>query len=239
MNTNRFMPLLVLAPLVTMGSELVVVESSSPRYELRQIVSDAEIISLAEGSEVVLITEDGRTITISGPYDGLIDTSVPSRGFEVFKALTRLIGISEVDSRDIGGVRGDDDEVRVIDHRQTPWLFHAGLSGDQCIPENHEPVAFWREDSSGEQRLTVRHLASGMNASIVWEPGENTVAWPEQLSIQLDSVYVLDWNEQIRPVGMVIRQVPAEVADIDEATVAWLAARGCTSQAQLTLAALR
>jgi hypothetical protein len=238
MNTTRILLLLVLTPLVTMGSELVVVESSSSRYELRQIVSDTDNITLEEGSEVLLITEDGRTIALSGPYDDLVNATVPSRGFEVFKALARLIGISEVDSRDLGGVRGDDDEVRVIDNRKTPWLFHAGLSGDQCLPENHEPVAFWREDSSLEQRLTVRHIASGDNASIVWKQGENTVAWPDQLAMQPNSVYVLDWNGQIRPVGMVIRQVPATVTEIGEATVAWLAARGCTNQAQLTLAAL-
>jgi len=239
MNTTRFLHLLVLAPLVTMGSELVVVESSSPRYELRQIVSDADTITLDEGSEVVLITEDGRTIILSGPYDDPVSVNVSSRGFEVFKALARLIGISEVDSRDIGGVRGDDDEVRVIDSRETPWLIHASLSGDQCIPANHDPVGFWREDDSIEQRLTVRHLASGKDASVVWGKGENTVSWPDQLSLQPDSVYVLDWNEQIRPVGLVIRQVPATVTEIGEATVAWLAAKGCTSQARLSLAALR
>lgn len=236
----------LIAPLAASATELVVIESTATSYAPGDTITDEDTITLEQGTKIILLSEDGMVIGIPGPFNGPLTPIESEDDYDVLRTLGVLVGQSEVDARSIGGVRfggveyTDIDPTRdVTDGRESPWFVHSGIGGTQCVPQDAEQVTYWREDSSQEQRLSVRHLASGDSAAVPWRSGENTLSWPDKLSMSLDEVYVLRMDDDLRSVALVIRAIPDAVGENDYATVAWLAAKGCTSQAKLALARLQ
>lgn len=228
------------------ATELVVIESTSPDYEPGTTITDADTIVLAEGTSIVLISEDGIVIKLPGPFDGPLTPMNEEGGYDALRALGVLVGQAEIDARSIGGVRfggGEYDDIDpsrdAEDSRENPWLVHTGIGGNQCLPQSRGQATYWREDATRAERLNVRNLASDESAAVAWGAGEHKLAWPGDIEMSLDEIYVLRKGDELRSVALVIRSVPDAVVDSEYATVAWLAARGCTSQARLALASLQ
>ena len=225
-------------------TELVVLESTATNYEPGQTIADDDTIEVAEGTEIVLLSEDGIVIAIRGPFSGPLVPLESEDDYDILRTLGVLVGQSEVDNRSIGGVRGtgEDDSIdparAVADSRGSPWSIHTGMGGVQCLPESNDGAVFWREPADREERLHIRHLASGDAGTIGWEAGRTRVALPDDVSFDFDSVYVLRKDSERRSVALVVRSIPDAVADNGYSTVAWLAARGCTRQARLALSGL-
>lgn len=236
----------LIAPFAVSATELVIVESTDASYAEGDTISDNETIVLEKGTRIILLSEDGITVAISGPFEGPPTPVESDDDYDVFTALGVLVGQAELDSRSIGGVRFASTEYKDIDPsrdvndgRESPWFLHTGLGGAQCVPQATEQVTYWREDSSRDQILNVAHLASGETATIEWPAGTHTASWPDELPVLLDEVYVLRMKEDLRSVALVVRAVPEAVTGSEYAAVAWFAARGCTSQANLLFATLQ
>ncbi len=232
--------LAVCLPSAALAAEMVVLESTSPDYVVGEIL-DANInIVLGEDAEIMLIAEDGTIISLAGPYVG-----PPSRDDTLgvsgtFDALRQLVGYAEVEAGDIGGLRGDatgEDFLaqEVDDHRTSPWLLHTAITGPQCVRADVEEVRYWREQSDSDERLEVKRVTSGETVSIVWKAGDNTVARPDTLPLLADEMYLLRLGDQLRSTNLLVREVPAAVGDETVAMVAFLAAKGCISQARMEL----
>lgn len=246
MRLKSILVALLLVSNVAFGSELVIVESTSPRYEVAQIISDADPIVLDEGTGIVLISEDGVIIGLAGPFEGPLTTDGTDEAYDALRALGVLIGQSEIEARDIGGVRygsddlDDVDPVRdVEDSRDSVWVLHSTMGGTQCVPADADRVSYWRENDGQSIDLNIKHLASGAATSAEWRAGDKTMPWPEDIDLVFDEVYLLRSGGELRSVALIVREVPASVTANDSATVAWLAANGCIAQARLAFAGLR
>jgi len=237
-------PLGVCLSSLALAADLVVIESTSPDYLAGEILGAEINIVLTQDAEIMLIAEDGTIVLLSGPYVG------PPTGDETegvsgaLDALGQLVGHAEADAGDIGGVRGDATAENFLaqevdDHRTSPWLLHAAITGAQCVRAEAEENGYWREQSSSDERLEVKRVASGETVSIAWKAGDNTVAWPDALPLLADEMYLLRLGDQLRSTNLLVREVPAAVDDAGVATVAFLAAKGCISQARMELDRLR
>jgi len=229
---------------LSLAAELVVVESSSPDYDVGQILDSQADIVLGEKAEVMLIAEDGAIVQLSGPYAGPpAATQLDSAG-GALGALGQLVGQAEADAGDFGGVRGgtlDDGFLaqEIDDRRTSPWLLHTGITGPQCVVAGADDINYWREQGAAAARMEITRVSSGENVSIRWRDGESVAAWPESLPATPDEMYLLRFDDQLRSTNLLLRQVPAAVADNGMATVAFLAANGCISQARLEFERLR
>ena len=60
------------------AGDLVVIASTDPSLEVGVVIDGSRPISVAANISVVLVSSDGRTIKLSGPYNGAPDTSSTS-----------------------------------------------------------------------------------------------------------------------------------------------------------------
>lgn len=237
-------PLAICLPSLALAAELVVIESTSVDYAAGEILDDEASIVLDQSAEVTLIAEDGTIIVLSGPYDGPPKHDETRDASDALDALSQLVGKAEADAGDIGGIRGidtDDDFLAedVEDHRTSPWLLHASITGAQCFKADAQDSGYWREQSHSDERLQVKRIASGETVSIPWPAGDNMLAWPDSLPLLAGEMYLLRLGEELRSTNLLLREIPAEVGNDGAALVAFLAAEGCISQARMELDRLR
>ena len=227
-----------------LATELVVIESTSPDYTIGEIL-DAEInIVLEENTEIMLIAEDGLIISLEGPYVGAPVRDETPAITGALDALGQLVGYAETEAGDIGGVRGDATgegflTQEVEDHRTSPWLLHSAITGAQCVRADTEAPEYWRERNDTDESLEVKRVTSGETVTVVWKAGKHTVAWPDTLPLLADEMYLLRFGNQLRSTNLLVREVPSAVGDGGVAMVAFLAAKGCFSQARKELEQLR
>lgn len=233
----------VCLPTVALAAELVVLESTSPTYQVANILDADKNIVLEENTQILLIAEDGTIISLAGPYSGLPRGDAASGAPGVLDVLRQIVGYAEAETADIGGVRGDaggDDFMtrQVDDHRTSPWLLHVAITGRQCVRAGVTTPEYWREQSDTGERLTVKRVATGETATVVWKAGANTAAWPDAFPLRADEMYLLRLGDQLRSTNLLLREIPAPTGDDGRATVAFLAAKGCFLQARMELARL-
>jgi hypothetical protein len=220
--------------------EHVVVETNAGLYEpeVGQVLQAGTDLQLASGEFLVLIAENGDTIRIDGPFSGPAPNDDPSE-INLLQAVARLIGRSPERLAGPGGFRGPggDDGASVQDLRPSPWLIHAELSGPQCYVRGQETV-FWRNVPSAAATFQIVDVASERAATIRWASDENRAVWPSELPPIEGAVYTLRQTDRLTS-GTTIQVFSLEPGAMgsSQAAAAWLAARGCTDQARLALAA--
>jgi len=213
-----------------LAAEVVVIESTSADYPVGEILDADMNIVLGEDVEIILIAENGMIISLAGPYAGPADKEGTPGVRDALDALGRLVGYAETEASDIGGVRGDATGEDFLAH-----LLHTAITGPQCIRAGVEDPRYWREQHEVDQRLEVERVTSGKSVIVAWQTGDNTVAWPSTLPLLVDEMYLLRFGDQLRSTNLLVREVPAKVGDGGIAMVAFLAAKGCLSQARKEL----
>lgn len=234
---------LCLSPIVV-AADLVVLESSSPNYESGEILEDTAQIVLAENGEITLIAEDGTIISLAGPFTGNPSLDQIQNASGVLEALGRLVGTADVSAADIGGVRGDQEDEdflvqEVDDTRTSTWMLHTEITGAQCVIADAAEVIYWRENTGSTEQLWVKQLATANKVSIEWQAGDRTVTWPSELPFVADGLYLLRLGDDLRSTTLQVREIPAGVNQDGAAIVAFLAAKGCISQARMEFDRLR
>jgi hypothetical protein len=231
----RFAVLLLGAGLASAQTarQIVVLESSSPRYVAGQSIDAAQAITLAAGETLMIATEDARLVRLVGPHSGPAIGAAPDDSV-ARRALTQLIAADRPEVGGIGGVRGDDADEAPTDTRPGPWFVHAGRSGDQCALQG-ENALLWREDAQAAAALEIRVSLGEAAAQARWPAGEQRTAWPAALPPTDDTVYLLRADGAVRSLPVRLHLLPPALGAPGLATAAWLAARGCTDQARLAL----
>jgi hypothetical protein len=215
------------------AAEVVVLESTSPRYAAGQTVEAAQPVMLADGETLTIATEDGRLARIVGPYNGPpigseADESVARR------ALAQLLATDRPEVGGIGGVRGDAPSESLTDTRPDTWFVHAERSGDQCALQGKN-VQLWRENAGAAAAMEIRVSLDDTAAQARWNAGAHDTAWPDSVALTDGTIYLLRGEGAVRSVPMRLHLLPPGLGTPGLAAVAWLAARGCTEQARLAL----
>ncbi len=226
--------LVVCASLRAAGAaEIAVIESTSARYSVGQMLEATAAIVLATGEALTVVTEDARLIEIEGPHNG--PAAGPAPDPSAFRrALTQLIVEERPSVGGVGGVRAGDGEVQTVDTRPDPWLVHSERSGDQCVLGG-EGLGVWRESASDALVAELGVSLAESSTQIRWNAGEQRAAWPAQAALVDDTVYLLRPTTSLLSVPIRLHLLAPTLVGRSLAAAAWLAAKGCTDQARLLL----
>lgn len=215
------------------AAEVVVLESTSPRYMAGQIVDAAQPVTLMSDEALTIATEDGRLARIVGPYSGPAAGSAPDES-AARRALALLLGADRPEVGGVGGVRGDTAAESATDTRPGVWFVHAERGGDQCVRQG-ESVQLWREDARSAAATEIRVSLGDAAAQARWNAGEQGTAWPPSVGLADGTIYLLRAEGAVRSVPVRLHLLPSTLGAPGLATAVWLAARGCTDQARLAL----
>ena len=216
-------------------ADYVVLESDAALFGIGALLADDTNLRLAEGERIVLVAESGDVLEIHGPYSGPPVGDTP-QDIDVRDALTNLIENADNLHASLGSTRGG----ITLGKREKPrdaWQLDAFRSGRQCVVAGNA-VELWRADISERLTLEIQRPGVEGTASIDWHAGEAEVPWPATLPITNDALYVLrrsGWTEAAMIHVLVLEEA---VIRHRQAAIAWLAAHGCRSQAELLMSQL-
>ncbi|MEI6557849.1 MAG: hypothetical protein WCO00_05525 [Rhodospirillaceae bacterium] len=208
-------------------ADLVVIRGSGGAPETGRVLAAGAALTLPAGASVTLLGQDGRILTLAGPYNGNPETGGGGKGTETaaLAAVARLLTAGGADSGTLGVSRGGSDRnPYAIDHR----------GGLHCQAADRAPV-FARQGAGHEARLRITS-AAGNEAEAVFAEGAGSAPWPAGLLFD-DGAYALRTEGQTTPARLTVRRAPAEARDV-VALTAWMAVHGCAAQARAILARL-
>jgi hypothetical protein len=199
------------------------------------LLEDDTELRLGDGERIVLLSENGDVVEIHGPYEGLPEgDTVPE--IDMRAALTNLIDNAEELHASLGSTRSG---VILGSHNahRNPWQLDALRSGQQCVVAGNA-IEFWRANTDEELNLEMQRPGMDGVAVITWPVGAEEAPWPVSVPLVNEALYVLrraGWTEAALIRVMVLNP---EVVQHLQTAIAWLAAHGCSRQAELLMSEL-
>jgi len=183
---------------------------------------------LKQGQHVTLISDTGVTLTLDGPYDKP-PAEDKSQGVDVAATLNGLV--TQQGRRVAGVVRGGGSVANLPD----PWLLDASQSGNVCLLDGQEAV-FWRPQATSATAFAIMPADRSWKAQAPWAAGADRLAITGLASVHGNAVYFVSLNGTES--AITVNAVPAGLAN-DRVRAAWMADKGCQSQAKAMLRTLQ
>ena len=217
--------LLALLSVPAAAAEAVVVEASGIPLAPGTSIDGAEPMTLTVGQSVTLVTADGRTVKLSGPFAGPpLPGAEPAPG-SVASSLKGLFASRSADSSSVGVVRGNDRQQPVPE----PWVVDVGHGGDRCIADGM-PVVFWRHAApAADGIVTIAPADRSWQARAPWPAGASRLGIPPEMPLTSSHAYAIDLDGA--EVAITIHRIPRTVRT-DAARAAWMVTVGCEAQAR-------
>ena len=230
--------LLVSAGAALAASSFVVIDSSAPAGGLAtgQVVALNDTIELPEGSEAVLLAEDGSLVRLLGPFSGTMadegegvgDDASPT-GLVVLSKIAKLVSKQETTktlgvSRAIGDAGG-----KAVPNAK---LLSVGRSGARCIVSAVPEL--WRANASAEVVVQVSD-EQGQSEAVTWPAGSDRVVVPPQFVRDRTKLAV---RLAGKTVDLTLHLRPDEAHNLAD-VLAWMADSDCTDQAAALLSSIR
>ncbi len=209
-------------------ADMVVVRSNGDPLKPGQTIAAGTTVTLPAGASATLLDQDGKTVTLTGPFSGLAEAAAAAHGDpKVVTALSRLLVTAAADTSSLGMMRG----AAIRD----PYTI-ALTGGTHCQVADRRPFFSRSSALAADARLTIT-AATGSEAVLTWRAGRHETAWPTDELPALDGVYLLRLTDQPTPVRLIFRRVPADLQGV-AAVAAWMAGHDCANQALALLNAL-
>lgn len=212
----------------TRAGELVVIASTDTEIGLGAVLDGATAIQLAEGNSVTLVSSDGRTLKLEGPYSGQPDPAPDAGGSALLDALSDIVKPAEQDVSTAGIMRSS------LYAPKEPWVIDSGRAGPHCVLPGH-PAVLWRPIAIGETTASLR--TDGGQAGVTWQDGSYTVPWPAGLPLADGATYRLEFTVTGKTRHLRIHQMPGGLNSYVSRAV-WMHEKGCTAQAKVLLGTL-
>jgi hypothetical protein len=237
MKTSSFalaaaLALLVAASSATRAGELVVIASTDAEIGIGSLLDGSRAIQLAEGNSITLVSADGRTLKLRGPYLGRPDPVLSTGGNDLLEALSAIVKPTERDVSAAGIMRSS------LYAPKQPWVIDSGQSGAHCLLPGR-PVLLWRPMAIGAASATLKAdggQAPGQ-AGVTWRDGSYTAPWPAAVALADGATYRLEFAVTGTTRRLSIHQVPGAL-DSDVSRAVWMHENGCTAQARALLGTL-
>jgi len=213
------------------AADFVVADARNVRFKPGQVVKSDETLKLEAGQRLTLISKDGRTIRLSGPYNaapGANEGGVQS--VSVVDALAALRTQKEARLTEAGVVR----KMSLVPLPE-PWLADAEAGGNVCVREGQQLV-FWRPVAVREEKVRLQPSDRSWTADAVWPVGVDRIEVPAKLPLRNRNLYQFEIGEQQ---AVLTVQIVPKTVDEPAAQAAWMLEKGCTSQAAAMLAKVR
>ena len=209
------------------AGQLVVLESTAPSYKGGTVLDGAKSISVPAGAKITVVSEDGVSRQIVGPYKGVPESKAAagkSNG-KLIAALSGLLKEREKSSSSLGTIRSGN---KKSDSVNNPWHISTDASGDRCVPANKQ-VILYRQDDSHAVGLTIRAAGSRKDTSGNWKAGWKSLRLPERFSSEVKdgARYKVSLDEA--SVNLTFHVMPGNLTSpADQA--AWMAEKHCRAQ---------
>jgi hypothetical protein len=216
------------------AADLVVIASSDPSIEVGVIIDGSRPISVAANASVILVSSDGRTIKLFGPYNGAPDTSASSSDSRLVDSLSRLITKEASSPTTLAVFRGGFKQAPA--DRPDIWGIDIARAAKYCLRPDRPVMLWWAAARSGAVVTFSSPDDSSRSARIRWPQGKRHSAWPKELALTDGATYVARfWSEDS---GEQLITVLMPDLGTDAHRAAWMAEHGCTRQALKVLDAM-
>src|SRR5262249_17750779 len=167
---------------------------------------------------VTLVAEDGRILTLRGPYD-----QAPTGGKGGVDVASALGALTTGKAENVAGVvRNANTDV----HLPSPWLVDVSHPGVACVRPGDQPV-LWGASDTGNGMLTMMPADRSWRAQAPWPVGSPTLQAPSNFPIRDGRTYLADFGG--KPVAVTLTQIPPKVTS-PRMQAAWMLEKGCVAQ---------
>lgn len=211
------------------AGQLVVITSKGSEIAVGAILDGAKPIELGAGAAVTLVSADGRTLKLKGPYSGAPDPSPRVDGTDLLDALSDIVKPADKDVSSAGIMRAS------IYAPKDPWVIDSGRSGAQCAPAGRA-APLWRAIAAGPASASLK--AGARQAPVQWRDGSYTAPWPAEIPLRDGASYEIQFTMTKKTERLSLHLIPEDVEG-DLSRAVWMQAKGCTSQAKALLAQLQ
>lgn len=216
------------------ASELVVIVSNDPEFEVGVVLDGNKPVEIAAERSLVLISSAGKVISLSGPYHDIPDPSGPNSGDRLVGSLSQLLGKKANPPTALGATRGL--PRRSPAGRPDIWGIDIARAGTYCLRADRPTMLWWAAARSFDVVSLSRTDNNTDSVELRWQRGERALAWPKSLVPVDGATYVARfWADDSGERLTTITMPPLET---DAHRAAWMAEHGCTGQALKVLSAL-
>lgn len=233
---RRILPtllLLLLAPLAQAQS-LVVLESSLPAYAAGATVQADAALNLPDKSRLVLVSEDGNTIALAGPFQGTAKSKMTGGGGNATfaTALASLVRSTQEDKSSVGAVR-----AAGIGTREEALMVNLSESGDYCVTDPAS-LLMTRYKHETAPKITIVAPQAGLSLPMTWPTGRDRAPWPASMKAEDGAVFLIDQEGKDSRTMITLHRMSGSYPTLAHEAVS-MAEAGCTEQAKMLLALLR
>ncbi|MFQ5756022.1 MAG: hypothetical protein ACE5H7_07985 [Acidiferrobacterales bacterium] len=216
----------------TNAAQLVVIASNAPALKAGAIVDGAASITLSPGVTVTLISPEGKTIKLKGPYKGTPEPLPSGKTNNLLSSLSRIVTGPPENDPSLAVFRAAPGAAR-----PGVWAINVGRSGVYCVRPD-EPVTLWRAHAGKKVVLTVKQVGGQQRETRTeWSQGKRTMIWPAELPLADGVTYLARPIGGYRWANLTILLVPTELPT-QAHRAAWMAENGCARQARILVGAI-
>jgi len=223
---------LLLLSTPALADSLVVVESTLPAFAPGAMLDGDKPITLPEKSKLVLISDAGKTVSLSGPFSGKPGTGGKAADSRLTTALATLVRTSQEDANSVGAIR-----AASIKTRADALMVNLSESGDYCIADP-KAVEMTRYADEKWPTVSVNAVKGDKVSDLSWPAGGNHAAWPEALPIEDGATYLVSQQGKDSRTMLVLHLIE-DKAPTDAHRAVFMAEKGCLEQAKMLLALLK
>lgn len=223
--TLSFTAALTLTSANSIAAELVIISTTGDDFKAGQIINSTSNIKLAKGESIALISENGKLVTLNGPYSGPVQINISTvQTGSLLPTLKKIVTGSKTESSSLGVMRSIGGSIAPPD----PWSINSGKGGKYCI-SLAKPVILWRARSLDTSKLILLNTENGKEVRTVWHAGQSTLFWPRLQPLVDGATYRIDLSGESRLPKITLVMVPDLPTQAHAAV--WMADNGCGKQA--------
>lgn len=211
----------------TLAADLVVIASGDPSIAIGTVIDGTKAIDVETDVSIVMVSSDGRTIKLSGPYSGAPDTSVTGTDSRLVDSLSRLITEEAGSPATLAVFRGGLEKTPI--GRPDVWGIDIARAGRYCLRPGRPVMLWWRAARSGAVVALSRAADDSRGVRIRWPQSKRYTEWPGELTLSDDTDYVARFRAGDTGTRLTTLLMPELATDAHRA--AWMAEHGCTRQA--------
>lgn len=202
-----------------MAAEMVVMDAQGISLRPGAVVAGERPLTLTAGQSVSLLSQSGRILTLTGPYDSAPEAGPSADDRSVVGALKEMVQTKQAKTSSLGVSRTGRTAL------PSPWLVDVSASDRICVREDR-PLVLWRPDAARDLPLTLE--SGAVKASAVWPGGAQRLEGPPDIRPVDGEALTITVGDRSAVIQMTL--VPATMHS-DEMRLAWLVQKDCLTQA--------
>jgi len=209
------------------AADLVVIASGDPSIAIGTVIDGTKAIDVETDVSVVMVSSDGRTIKLTGPYNGAPDISVADADSRLVESLSRLITEEAGSPATLAVFRGGLEKTPI--GRPDVWGIDIARAGRYCLRPDRPVMLWWRAARPGAVVALSKAADDSRGVRIRWPQSKRYTEWPAELTLTDGTDYLARFRAGDTGIRLTTLRMPELAGDAHRA--AWMAEHGCARQA--------